>query len=32
MKKPSIDRIDNNGHYELGNIQIMEHSDNVKKR
>lgn len=32
MKKPSIDRLDSNGHYELANIQILEHSDNLAKR
>lgn len=31
MNKPSIDRINSNGHYELSNIQILEHKDNVKK-
>lgn len=29
---PSIDRIDNNGHYEFGNIQIISRSENSKKR
>lgn len=32
MRMPSIDRVDNMGHYELGNIQILEHSDNAKKQ
>lgn len=29
---PSIDRIDNDGHYSIDNIQILEHSDNIRKR
>ena len=29
--KLSIDRIDNDGHYELGNLQIIPHSENAKK-
>ena len=32
MKKPSIDRIDNNGHYESSNCQFIEFSENAKKR
>lgn len=31
LRKPSIDRIDNEGHYELNNIQVIEHADNVRK-
>ena len=31
MDKPSIDRIENNGHYELGNCQYIEKSENSKK-
>jgi len=32
MKKPSIDRIDNDGHYELDNCQFIEISKNIAKR
>jgi len=30
--KPSIDRINNNGHYTIQNCQIMELAENLKKR
>ena len=29
---PTIDRIDNDGKYEIGNIQIISRSDNIRKR
>ena len=29
---PSMDRIDNNGKYEIGNIHIISRGENVKKR
>lgn len=32
MKKPSIDRKDNDSHYIYSNCQFLELSDNVKKR
>lgn len=28
---PSVDRIDNNGHYEISNMQILPHKENVSK-
>lgn len=31
LKKPSIDRIDDNGHYILDNCQFIEHVENVRK-
>ena len=31
-KKATIDRIDNDGHYELSNMQILSLPDNVRKR
>lgn len=31
MKKPSIDRIDNNGNYELSNCQFIEVAENTRK-
>lgn len=30
-KKPSIDRINSDGHYELGNVQIIEVQENRRK-
>ncbi len=30
-KSPSVDRIDNDGDYELSNIQIITHSENTRK-
>lgn len=32
MKRPSIDRIDNNGNYELNNCRFIELSENISKR
>lgn len=31
LRRPSIDRIDDDGHYEFGNIQVIELRDNVLK-
>lgn len=32
MKRPTIDRIDNNGHYTFENCRFIEHSENCQKR
>ena len=32
MKKPSIDRIDNDGNYKFINCQFIDMSENSKKR
>lgn len=32
MTRPSIDRIDNDGHYELSNCRFIELSENIGKR
>jgi hypothetical protein len=32
MYSPSIDRIDNQGHYEFTNMQVIEHKANVVKQ
>ena len=32
MKRPSIDRIDNDGNYEYNNCQFIEFSKNISKR
>jgi len=29
--RPSVDRIDSYGHYELGNLQVISFSENSKK-
>jgi len=29
---PSVDRIDNGGHYERGNLQVISYQDNASKR
>jgi len=31
MKKPSVDRKDNNGHYEYDNCEFIEHEENISK-
>ncbi len=31
MKSPTIDRIDNNGHYEFNNCQFIERAENTSK-
>ena len=31
MKRPSIDRINNDGHYELSNCRFIEASENIKR-
>ena len=30
MQRPSIDRRDNDGHYELGNVRFIELADNIR--
>ena len=30
MKRPSIDRINSNGHYEIGNCRYLELSENIR--
>jgi hypothetical protein len=32
LKTPSIDRIDNNGHYEITNIRFIEQSENTRRQ
>lgn len=32
LKKPSIDRIDNEGHYEFNNCRFIEQSENSRRR
>lgn len=32
LDRPSLDRIDSKGHYELGNLRIIELSDNIRQK
>jgi len=32
MKRPSLDRINNDGHYEFSNCRFIEVSDNVRRK
>lgn len=32
LKRPSVDRVDNNGDYSLANIRVIELKDNIKKK